>query len=134
MEHNKMKYDVTLNGKVYEVLVERGDAILVSVNDVQTSAPVIAAAAAAPVAAVSAPAVAVSGALKGEPVNSPLPGVVIRVLVKTGERVKGGQPLIVLEAMKMENEITAPRDGVVAQIAVDKGSKVETGSALLSLE
>ncbi|MDR0818042.1 MAG: biotin/lipoyl-binding protein [Oscillospiraceae bacterium] len=129
-----MKYDVTLNGKVYEVLVERGDAILVSVNDVQTSAPVIAAAAAAPVAAVSAPAVAVSGALKGEPVNSPLPGVVIRVLVKTGERVKGGQPLIVLEAMKMENEITAPRDGVVAQIAVDKGSKVETGSALLSLE
>jgi len=128
-----MKYDVTLNGKVYEVIVERGDAILVSVNDaVAAPVPVAAPVAATPVAAPTpAPTASLSG---GEPITSPLPGTIVKVNVKPGDTVKSGQPLLILEAMKMENEITAPRDGKILQIVVDKGAKVDTGSPLLSLE
>jgi len=126
-----MTYDVTLNGKVYEVKVERGEAILVNVSD--AAAPVAAApAAVAPVAApVAAPAP--SANLSGEVVSSPLPGTIIKVNVKVGDDVKKNQSLIVLEAMKMENEVVAPRDGKIAAIAVEKGAKVDTGSPLLSL-
>jgi glutaconyl-CoA decarboxylase len=128
-----MKYDVTLKGKVYEVVVERGEAILVSVNDVQTAAPIAAPVVAAPV--MQPVSVAASGAaLSGETVSSPLPGVVVSVAAKTGEQVKKGQAVVIIEAMKMENEIVAPRDGKVAAIAVDKGAKVDTGTPLFSLE
>lgn len=126
-----MKYNVTLKGKVYEVEVERGEAILVSVNDVV--APVAAApvpiAAAAPAAA-PAPA---GGALSGEAITSPMPGTILKINVNPGDAVKSGQVLMVLEAMKMENDIVAPRDGTVAQIAVSKGATVETGTPLMSL-
>ncbi|MDE6954457.1 MAG: biotin/lipoyl-binding protein, partial [Oscillospiraceae bacterium] len=69
----------------------------------------------------------------GEPVNSPMPGTILRVEVAQGAAVKEGQLLVVLEAMKMENEILAPKDGTVAQVVVQKGSHVETGSPLIVL-
>lgn len=125
-----MKYNVTLKGKVYEVEVERGEAILVSVSDVQ--APVAAPVAAAP-AAVPAAAPAAAANLTGEPVKSPMPGTILNVKVSVGQQVKAGDVLVVLEAMKMENDIMAPRDGTIAQIVVSKGSTVDTGAPLLTL-
>ncbi|MCL2081397.1 MAG: biotin/lipoyl-binding protein [Oscillospiraceae bacterium] len=129
-----MKYDVTLNGKVYEVEVERGEAILVNVSEAAQPAPAAApvAAAPAPVAAAPAPAPA-AAALSGEAISSPMPGTILKVNVAAGDAVKKGQVLLILEAMKMENEIVAPRDGTIAGIAVAKGSKVDTGAPLLSL-
>ncbi|MDR0361691.1 MAG: biotin/lipoyl-binding protein [Planctomycetota bacterium] len=124
-----MKYNVTLNNKVYEVEVERGDAILVNVSEVQ--APV----AAAPVAAAAAPAPAAPAAqsLQAEPVASPMPGTILKVNVNAGDMVKAGQVLMILEAMKMENDIPAPHDGKVVQVLVSKGSTVDTGAPLLTL-
>jgi len=121
-----MKYKVTLNDKVYEVEVEAGKAVLLDEYEACAPAP-----AAAP-AAEAAPAAKVD--LKaGEPVNSPMPGNILRVEVKEGEQIKAGQLLVVLEAMKMENEILAPHDGTVAQVVVSKGTTVETGSPLIVL-
>lgn len=128
-----MKYKVTLNDKVYEVEVEAGKAVLLDEYEACAPAPAAAPAAeAAPAAAAPAPAAKVD--LKaGEPVNSPMPGNILRVEVKEGEQIKAGQLLVVLEAMKMENEILAPHDGTVAQVVVSKGTTVETGSPLIVL-
>ena len=123
-----MKYKVTLNGKCYEVVVEKGEAICENVYDAPTAAAAPAAAPAAPAAA-AAPVAA--GA--GEAVTAPMPGTVLNVKVTQGQSVKKGDILVILEAMKMENEITAPRDGVVSQIVATKGAAVDTGAALLVL-
>lgn len=132
-----MKYKVTLNGRTYEVEVDAGKAMLVDEYEAFAPAPAAPAAAApaasaaspAPAAAPAAPAVTAAG----EPVNSPMPGTILRVEVAQGAAVKEGQLLVVLEAMKMENEILAPKDGTVAQVVVQKGSHVETGSPLIVL-
>ena len=132
-----MKYKVTLKGKTYEVEVEQGEAILL--DEYEAIAPAAPAAPAAPVAAAPAPAVApapaapAAAAVAGEQVASPMPGTIVKVNVKAGQAVKSGEVLIVLEAMKMENEIMAPHDATVAQVLVDVGSKVDTGSALVVL-
>ena len=128
-----MKYKVTLNGRTYEVEVEHGKAILLDEYEAIAPAPVAAAPAAAPVAA-AAPAAApaapvVTGA--GEAVNAPMPGNILKVNVKAGDAVKEGQVLVVLEAMKMENEIMAPKAGTVTQVLVSKGSTVDTGAPLV---
>lgn len=127
-----MKYKVTLNGRTYEVEVEAGKAMLL--NEYEALAP--AAPAAAPVAAapVAAPAAAPAANLAaGEPVKAPMPGVVLKVLVAQGQAVKAGDVLIILEAMKMENEIVAPRAGTVAQIVAAKGTTVDSGAPLIVL-
>ena len=117
-----MKYKVTLNNRVYEVEVEEGSAMLV--DEYALAAP----AAPAPVApAAPAPLAA------GEAVKSPMPGNILKINVAQGQSVKEGDTLIVLEAMKMENDVVAPRDGTVAQIVVTKGAVVETGSPLVIL-
>ncbi len=127
-----MKYNVTLKGKVYEVEVERGEAILVNVAEAvaPVAAAPVAVAAAAPAAA--APAAA-AGPVTGDAINSPMPGTVLKVNVNVGDMVKAGQVVMVLEAMKMENDIPAPRDGKVAQIIAAKGTTVDTGAPLLTL-
>ena len=129
-----MKYKVTLNNRVYEVEVEEGSAMLV--DEYALAAPA-APAPAAPVpapAAAPAPAPAAAAPLAaGEAVKSPMPGNILKINVAQGQSVKEGDTLIVLEAMKMENDVVAPRDGTVAQIVVTKGAVVETGSPLVIL-
>jgi biotin carboxyl carrier protein len=127
-----VKYKVTLNGRTYEVEVEAGKAMLLS--EYEAVAPAPAAAPAAPAAAPAAPAAApaapaVTGS--GEAVNAPMPGNILKVNVKVGDAVKSGTVLVVLEAMKMENEIMAPKDGTVTQVLVSKGSTVDTGAPLV---
>ena len=127
-----MKYKVTLNNRVYEVEVEQGEAMLV--NEYELAAPAAAAAPAAPAAPVAAaPAAApAAGALAaGEVLTSPMPGNILKINVTQGQKVNEGDVLIVLEAMKMENEISATKSGTVAQINVTKGAVVETGTPLV---
>lgn len=122
-----MKYVVTLNGKNYEVDVEETEAVITAITD--AAAPVaapVAAPAAAP-AASPAPAAA-PGA--GTQVISPMPGNILSVNITSGQAVKRGDVLFILEAMKMENEIVAPADGVVKQILVQKGATVDTDAVL----
>ena len=130
-----MKYKVTLNGKTYEVEVEEGKAILLDEYEAYAPAPAAPAApgGAAPAAAAPAAPAAAAVTAAGETVEAPMPGAILRVEVTQGQAVKAGDLLVVLEAMKMENEILSPRDGTVAQIVVQKGSTVETGSPLIVL-
>ncbi|HCJ92862.1 MAG TPA: acetyl-CoA carboxylase biotin carboxyl carrier protein subunit [Ruminococcaceae bacterium] len=124
-----MKYVVTLNGKNYEVEVEETDAVITAVTDAAPAAPVAAAAPAAPAVA-PAPAAAPAAAADGQKVLSPMPGTILSVNVSVGFAVKAGEVILILEAMKMENEIVAPCDGTVKQLAVQKGSTVATDALL----
>lgn len=112
------KYNVNVNGTAYEVTVEEfvGGA---------APAPVAAAPAAAPA---PAPVAAPAGA--GEQVKSPMPGNILSVNVNVGDTVAEGQVLMILEAMKMENEIMAPKAGKVTSVNVQKGATVESGTLL----
>ena len=125
-----MKYKVTLNNRTYEVEVEAGQAMLVDEYEAYAPAP---AAVPAPVAAAPAAAsVSAAPALAaGEAVKSPMPGNILKINVTVGQKVNEGETLLVLEAMKMENEIAAPKAGTVAQIIVSKGAVVETGAPLI---
>ena len=131
-----MKYKVTLNGTTYEVEVEAGKAMLLAEYDAVAPAPVAAApvaaapVAAAPAAAPAAPAAAaVTGA--GEVVSAPMPGAIVKVNVTAGQTVNAGDVLCVLEAMKMENDITAPKAGTVTQVVTSKGASVNSGDPLV---
>ncbi len=107
------QFNITVNGVSYQV----------SVDELGAGAPVTAAPVAAPAAApVSA---------NGEKVTAPMPGTILDIKVQTGASVKKGDVLLILEAMKMENEIMSPCDGTVAQIAVTKGASVNSGDALI---
>ena len=112
------KYRVNVNGTAYEVEIELIDANAVA------SAP-----AAAPTAA-PAPAAAPAG---GQAINAPMPGTILKVNVQNGQAVKKGDVLMILEAMKMENEIMAPCDGTVAGVAVAQGATVDSGAVLCTL-
>ena len=131
-----MKYKVTVNNRTYEVEVEEGKAMLVDEYEAYAPAapaPVAAApVAAAPAAAPAAPAAPAGAALAaGEVVKSPMPGNILKINVAQGQKVNEGDVLIVLEAMKMENEIVATKSGTVAQIVTAKGAVVETGAPLV---
>ncbi|MBQ5634083.1 MAG: biotin/lipoyl-binding protein [Clostridia bacterium] len=127
-------YNITVNGVTYTVEVEEVGAT--------ASAPVAAAPVAAPAAPVAAPAAApkaapaapkASGAAGAVSVKAPMPGNIMKVNCKVGASVKKGDVLIVLEAMKMENDICAPQDGVVASVEVAQGASVETDALLVTL-
>lgn len=126
-----MKYKVTLNNRTYEVEVENGEAMLI--DEYEAYAPAAPAPAAAPAAAApAAPAAAAPVSLAaGETIKSPMPGNILKILVSQGQKVNEGDVLIILEAMKMENEIVATKAGTVAQIAVTKGQVVETDTPLV---
>ena len=134
-----MKYKVTLNDRTYEVEVEAGKAMLLDEYAAVVPAAAPAAPAAAPAAPAAAPAPAPAPAaapapVAGEAVNAPMPGNILKVNVSVGQSVGQGDVLVVLEAMKMENEIMAPRAGTVAQVLVSKGSTVDTGAVLVVLK
>ena len=134
-----MKFQISLNDRTYEVEVEVTEPMTANEFAAYQPAPVAAPVAAAPAAAPAAPAApaaapaapVVTGA--GETVNAPMPGTILKVNVTPGQAVKEGDVLVVLEAMKMENEIMAPRAGSVAQVLVQKGSTVDTGAVLVVL-
>ena len=132
-----MKYKVTLNGRTYEVEVEAGKAMLLDEYEAvaPTAAPVAAPAAApAPGAApAAAPAPAAAAPVAGDAVTAPMPGNILKVNVTAGQAVKEGDVLVVLEAMKMENEILAPKACTVKQVLVSKGATVDTGATLVVL-
>ncbi len=116
------RFNITVNGKAYDVAVEEttGGAAPVA------AAPVAAAAPAPAPAAAPAPA-------GGEPVTSPMPGTILEIKVAVGTEVKEGQPVAVLEAMKMENDIPAAITGKVVSITAKKGDSVQTGDVILTI-
>ena len=124
-------YTITVNGNVYEVTVEEGFTGAASAPKAAAPAPK-AAPAAAPTAA-PAPAAAPAGAAGAVAVTAPMPGKILGVKASAGQAVKRGQVLLILEAMKMENEIVAPQDGTVATINVAVGDSVEPGATLATL-
>ena len=142
-----MKYVATLNGKKYEVEIERVDEYRPLDRGAQVSAPApILAAAPAPKAAPApaaapapkaapapAPAPAAAPSAGGQTVEAPMRGKILDIKVKVGDAVSYGQCVIVMEAMKMETEIVAPAAGTVAAINVSTGDSVETGAVLVTL-
>ena len=125
-----MKYKVTLNNRTYEVEVDAGQAMLVDEYEAYAPTPVAPVAPAAAATVAAAPAASTSIAA-GEVVKSPMPGNILKINVTLGQQVKEGDTLLILEAMKMENEVVAPKGGKIAQIIVSKGAVVETGEALI---
>lgn len=117
-------YRITVNGKAYDVAVEE-----VGAGAAPAAAPV-----AAPAAPVAAPAPAAAPAAAGSvTVNAPMPGKILSIKANVGAAVKKGEVILILEAMKMENEVVAPEDGTVASINVAAGDSVEAGDTLATL-
>lgn len=122
-------YRITVNGTSYDVSVEE-----LAGGVAPAAAPVAAAPVAAPAPAASAPAPAAKSAGAGSiKVASPMPGKILDVKANVGDAVKKGQVILILEAMKMENEVVAPEDGTVASIDVASGATVEAGDTLATL-
>ena len=130
-------YTITVNGNVYEVSVEEEVAGVVSTP----VAPVVSAPAApkaapkaAPVTTVAAPkAPTATGSAGNVKINAPMPGKIIAIKGNVGQIVKRGDVILILEAMKMENEIVAPSDGTIASVNVAAGDNVESGQVLATL-
>ncbi|NLG88312.1 MAG: biotin/lipoyl-binding protein [Clostridiaceae bacterium] len=132
------KFVINVNGNRYEVEVEEvtgsGNAIATAAAPVQ-AAPAEPAQPVQKAAAPEAPKPAVSssapeGAVK---ITAPMPGTILDIKVKTGDQVKKGDVLLILEAMKMENEIVSPQDGVIASVNTSKGASVNSGDLLVSI-
>lgn len=130
-----MIYKVTLNGKIYEVEVEKGEAVIQA--EYEAALPSVAPVA-QPAVAVSAPQQAPAPVAPvaqggGNAIKAPMPGNINAVKVTSGQAVKKGDVLIILEAMKMENEIVADKDGKIGQVFVQKGATVDTGAPLVEI-
>lgn len=128
-----MKYIVTINNNSYEVEVERGQITLAGTNEVAVGVVKDANG-----SKLSNPVTAAKSAIQtkgaGEPLKAPMPGTIFDIKVTQGASVKKGDVLFILEAMKMENEITATKDGVVTQISVTKGALVATNDVLAVIQ
>ena len=117
------KYVIKLNDKVYEVEME----------EVTGEAAATISEATRPAQAQSAPQTSAPQVTGGETIEAPMPGNIVGVSVKVGDQVKKGQVLLVLEAMKMENEIVSPVDGKVVAVGVSKGDTVNPGDKLVQI-
>lgn len=137
-------YTITVNGNVYEVSVEENVAGVVTTQAAPTPVAPVTPKPAAPAQAVTpAPAPVATQAPATKPatpgtsgsikVNAPMPGKILGVKANVGDVVKRGQVILILEAMKMENEIVAPNDGTIASIDTAVGSNVESGEVLVTL-
>lgn len=129
------QYKITVNGKAYDVAVEEvgGASAPAFAASPTYSAPAVAAPTySAPAAAPQAPK-ASPAAVGGELISAPMPGTILNINVTVGQKVKAGDYLLILEAMKMENEIVAPIDGTVTAIHTSKGTSVSTGDALVTI-
>ena len=120
--------DVTVNGTQYEVEIEGKTSKVIKVTK-----PTPASTSAATTAEVISTAKAAAKKSAGAAVKSPLPGVIVDIKVRQGDRVTAGQHLLVLEAMKMENNIDADRDGIIVELKVNKGDSVLVGDTLLTI-
>ena len=120
-------YTITVNGNVYNVTVEEGT----SAAPAAATAP---AAPAAPVKAAPAKKAAPAGKKGGVTIVAPMPGKILGVKANAGEQVKKGQVILILEAMKMENEIVAPQDGTLVSVDTSTGASVEAGAVLATME
>jgi glutaconyl-CoA decarboxylase len=136
------RFNVTVNGKAYDVAVEElaaGAPVAAPAAAIPAPAPVaaapVAAAAPAPVAAAPVPAAAPAptGTGTGNKVESPMPGIILDIKVAVGDTVKVGDSLVILEAMKMENDIVSSFDGTVTGIAVTKAQTVNSGDVILTI-
>jgi len=129
------KFNITVNGKSYEVDVEEigGNSAPTPVRRQESAAPTTAAPVAMPQApkASPTPAPAPASVSGGETINSPMPGTILDIKVNVGDAVSNGTVLVILEAMKMENEIMAPSAGNVLSINVTKGASVNSGDVLV---
>lgn len=124
------KFNITVNGNSYEVEVEEiKDGVVSAPRPQVSAAPAQAAPKAAPAPAKKASAPSAGG----DGVKAPMPGTILDIKVSEGQEVKSGQVLVILEAMKMENELVAPKDGVVQSINVSKGASVNSGDVLVTL-
>lgn len=124
------KYRITVEGKTYEMDVELiGANGAVAAPIAKVAAPVAAAPKAAPAPAAAKPAEVGSGS-----VTAPMPGTILKVLKSTGDAVKAGEVVLILEAMKMENEITAPVDGTIGSLNLTEGSTVAGGDLLFDVK
>lgn len=115
------RYTITVNGTAYDVTVAETDG---------AAAPVAAAPAPKAAPKKAAPAPAAAGASS---INAPMPGTIVDVKVKVGDKVTNGTVVAVLEAMKMENDIVCDKDGVVASVNVNKGDSVDTGAVVVTI-
>lgn len=128
------QFKITVNGKTYDVAVEESNGVASAPAAAPVATPAAPASAAAPAPAAAPAAPAAPAATGAEKVNSPMPGNIIDIKVAAGDTVTNGQTLLILEAMKMENEIMAPKAGTVAAINTTKGAAVNTGDALVSIK
>ncbi len=127
-------YTITVNGTVYDVSVEENGAGAAPAAAPRAQAPVSAPAPAPAPAAAPKAAPAAGGAAGSVKVTSPMPGKILDVKASAGAAVKKGEVILLLEAMKMENEVVAPQDGTIASINVNSGDMVESGDVLATMD
>lgn len=128
-------YTITVNGVAYQVSVEESTGAAQAVQaPVAQPAPVAAPVAAPAPAPKAAPAPQATGSAGSVDIESPMPGKILSVAVEVGQSISKGDVVVVLEAMKMENEIVASDDGTVASINVTSGQMVESGSLIATLD
>ena len=129
------RFNITVNGVAYDVVVEEVGASASTVAPAPVASAPAPAPAPAPVATAPAPAPtpAPAGAAGSVEIKAPLQGTIMKVLVKPGDAVKKGTPVCVIEALKMENDVVAPQDGIIASVNVKGGDSVKTDEVLITM-